>query len=116
LNDFEVDGKLLTTWPLLLALHPGHGIFSIAHVPTGDSDLGSGHVQTFLPIWAQKSWGHGQFTVEAAAGLILGGQQGLLTVRLAGSAWNYQKRYGGLAISMGNSVGGRPECEYPSFG
>jgi hypothetical protein len=38
---------------------PQIGIFPIVHVPTGDSDLGlgSGHVQTFLPIWAQKSWG-----------------------------------------------------------
>ncbi len=38
---------------------PQIGIFPIVHVPTGDSDLGLGssHVQTFLPIWAQKSWG-----------------------------------------------------------
>jgi hypothetical protein len=38
---------------------PQIGIFPIAHVPTGDSDLGlgNGYVQTFLPIWVQKSWG-----------------------------------------------------------
>ena len=38
---------------------PQIGVFPIVHIPTGDSDqgLGNGHVQTFLPIWAQKSWG-----------------------------------------------------------
>jgi hypothetical protein len=38
---------------------PQVGIFPIVHVPTGDSDLGlgSGYVQTFLPLWVQKNWG-----------------------------------------------------------
>ena len=38
---------------------PQIGIFPIVRVPTGDSDLGlgNGQAQTFLPIWAQKSWG-----------------------------------------------------------
>lgn len=38
---------------------PQIGIFPLVHVPTGDSDrgLGSGHVQGFLPLWLQKSWG-----------------------------------------------------------
>jgi hypothetical protein len=38
---------------------PQVGIFPIMHIPTGDSErgLGSGHVQTFLPLWVQKSWG-----------------------------------------------------------
>ena len=38
---------------------PQVGIFPLIHVPTGDSDrgLGSGHVQEFLPLWLQKSFG-----------------------------------------------------------
>jgi hypothetical protein len=38
---------------------PQVGIFPLVHLPTGDSDrgLGSGHVQEFLPVWLQKSWG-----------------------------------------------------------
>ncbi len=38
---------------------PQIGMFPIVHVPTGDSDrdLGSGHVQLFLPVWLQKSRG-----------------------------------------------------------
>lgn len=38
---------------------PQVGIFPLMEVPTGNSDegLGSGHVQTFLPIWLQKGFG-----------------------------------------------------------
>lgn len=38
---------------------PQVGIFPIMHLPMGDRDrgLGGGHVQMFLPIWVQKSWG-----------------------------------------------------------
>ena len=38
---------------------PQVGVFPIMHIPSGDSDrgLGSGHVQLFLPLWLQKSWG-----------------------------------------------------------
>jgi hypothetical protein len=38
---------------------PQAGIFPLVHLPSGDSnrDLGSGHVQAFLPMWLQKSWG-----------------------------------------------------------
>ncbi len=38
---------------------PQIGVFPIMHIPTGDADrgLGSGHVQFFLPVWIQKSWG-----------------------------------------------------------
>src|SRR5882757_5291535 len=38
---------------------PQIGIFPLLEVPTGsESDgLGSGHVQTFLPVWLQKSFG-----------------------------------------------------------
>lgn len=38
---------------------PQVGAFPLVHIPTGDSDrgLGGGHVQVFLPIWLQKSWG-----------------------------------------------------------
>ena len=38
---------------------PQVGIFPLLEVPTGNADpnLGSGHVQAFLPVWLQKSWG-----------------------------------------------------------
>lgn len=38
---------------------PQVGIFPLLEVPTGQADLGlgSGHVNAFLPVWLQKSWG-----------------------------------------------------------
>lgn len=38
---------------------PQVGVFPIVVLPTGDKDrgLGSGEVETFLPLWLQKSWG-----------------------------------------------------------
>ena len=38
---------------------PQIGIFPLLEVPTGNANdgLGSGHVQAFLPLWLQKSWG-----------------------------------------------------------
>ena len=38
---------------------PQVGIFPLLEIPTGNADenLGSGHVQAFLPVWLQKSWG-----------------------------------------------------------
>jgi hypothetical protein len=38
---------------------PQVGIFPLLELPTGSSSrgLGSGHLQTFLPVWIQKSWG-----------------------------------------------------------
>lgn len=38
---------------------PQVGAFPLVQLPTGDRErgLGSGHVQLFFPVWAQKSWG-----------------------------------------------------------
>jgi hypothetical protein len=38
---------------------PQVGIFPLVELPTGDSGrgLGSGHVQVYLPLWIQESWG-----------------------------------------------------------
>ncbi|HLV79935.1 MAG TPA: hypothetical protein VKT32_06610, partial [Chthonomonadaceae bacterium] len=38
---------------------PQIGIFPLLEAPTGDAGrgLGTGHLQTFLPVWIQKSWG-----------------------------------------------------------
>jgi hypothetical protein len=38
---------------------PQIGVFPLVEVPTGDphEDLGAGHLQVFLPLWVQKSWG-----------------------------------------------------------
>jgi hypothetical protein len=38
---------------------PQVGVFPVLEIPTGDEsrNLGAGHVQAFLPVWIQKSWG-----------------------------------------------------------
>ena len=38
---------------------PQIGVFPLIELPTGDAarGLGSGHLQVFLPLWIQKSWG-----------------------------------------------------------
>ena len=38
---------------------PQVGVFPLLEVPTGDEKkgLGTGHLQAFLPVWLQKSWG-----------------------------------------------------------
>ena len=38
---------------------PQAGVFPLLQIPTGDAEqgLGSGHVQAFLPLWLQKSFG-----------------------------------------------------------
>jgi hypothetical protein len=38
---------------------PQVGIFPLLEVPTGSAqeNLGNGHLQAFLPVWLQKSWG-----------------------------------------------------------
>jgi hypothetical protein len=38
---------------------PQVGIFPLLEVPAGSArdNLGNGHLQAFLPLWAQKSWG-----------------------------------------------------------
>jgi hypothetical protein len=38
---------------------PQVGVFPLLEVPTGSAgdNLGNGHMQAFLPVWLQKSWG-----------------------------------------------------------
>jgi hypothetical protein len=38
---------------------PQAGIFPLLELPTGsaENNLGNGHLQAFLPLWLQKSWG-----------------------------------------------------------
>ena len=38
---------------------PQVGVFPLLEVPTGSEheNLGNGHLQAFLPVWAQESWG-----------------------------------------------------------
>ncbi len=47
---------------------PQVGVFPMLELPTGNSgnDLGSGHVEAFLPVWLQKSFG--PWTVYGGAG------------------------------------------------
>jgi hypothetical protein len=57
LGDIELGSKILflqeTNWV------PEAAIFPLFELPTGgESDnLGNGHLQAFLPLWLQKSWG-----------------------------------------------------------
>jgi hypothetical protein len=47
---------------------PQIGVFPLLELPTGDAqaNLGNGHAQAFLPVWAQKSWG--TWTLYGGAG------------------------------------------------
>jgi len=46
---------------------PQIGTFPIIEIPTiNNSEFGSGHIQLFLPVWAQKSWG--KLTTYGGAG------------------------------------------------
>jgi hypothetical protein len=47
---------------------PQVGLFPLVEIPTGKADrgLGSGHAQTFLPVWLQK--GFGSWTVYGGGG------------------------------------------------
>jgi hypothetical protein len=47
---------------------PQIGIFPLLEVPTGRADegLGNGHLQAFLPLWAQKSFG--EWTIYGGGG------------------------------------------------
>lgn len=47
---------------------PQAGIFPLLEIPTGDAadGLGSGHVQAFLPLWLQKSFG--DWTIYGGSG------------------------------------------------
>jgi hypothetical protein len=51
---------------------PQIGVFPLLEVPSGDPDrgLGAGHVQVFLPLWIQKSWGEkdSQWTTYGGGG------------------------------------------------
>ncbi|HVV00841.1 MAG TPA: hypothetical protein VHH88_05725 [Verrucomicrobiae bacterium] len=54
-TELGVKFKLLDETPHI----PEIGIFPLLEVPTGSTrhELGSGHLQAFLPVWLQKSWG-----------------------------------------------------------
>ena len=60
-GDTEVGAK----WRLVheSASFPQLAIYPAVQLPTGDAThhLGAGHVQGFLPVWIQKSWGSGDF-------------------------------------------------------
>ena len=63
-------------------LRPQVGEFVLFEVPTGDSNrgLGSGHLQVFLPIWLQKSFG---------PWLMYGGGGYWMTTGVANQNWWY---------------------------
>jgi hypothetical protein len=55
------DTELGLKWRFLQATsgRPMVGVFPLLEVPTGNARRGleSGHLQVFLPVWLQKSWG-----------------------------------------------------------
>jgi hypothetical protein len=55
---------------------PQIGIFPLLEVPTGDASdgLGNGHLQAFLPVWAQKSFG--KWTIYGGGGYGFNGGAG----------------------------------------
>lgn len=72
------DTELGAKWRFVLetSWRPQVGTFPLIELPTGDRqrDLGSGHVQAFLPLWLQKSigpwtsYGGGGYWVNPGAG------------------------------------------------
>lgn len=74
---------------------PQVGIFPMAEVATGEASRGLGNGQTWyrLPLWMQKSWDDGKWTVDAGGGVAIdhaAGQRsygfgGLLLLRSLGS-------------------------------
>jgi hypothetical protein len=65
-GDLELGAKYrfvqeTNAWPQI-------GIFPLLELPTGSAheNLGNGHTEAFLPVWAQKSWG--SWTVYGGAG------------------------------------------------
>jgi hypothetical protein len=67
-GDTEIGAK----WRLIheSARVPQLAIYPALQLPTGDAsrNLGAGHVQAFLPMWLQKSWGAGAFPWTAYGG------------------------------------------------
>lgn len=59
LGDIELGAKYRFVEEDDHGLRPQIGIFPAVEIPTGDSHagLGSGHLQLFLPVWIQKSFG-----------------------------------------------------------
>ena len=66
------DTEIGTKWRLIheSARFPQVAVYPALQLPTGDAsrNLGAGHVQAFLPIWIQKSWGEGNHPWTAYGG------------------------------------------------
>ena len=71
---------------------PQVGIFPLLEIPTGDAknNLGSGHVQAFLPLWLQKSWG--PWTTYGGGGVVFNSAPGQRNYPFAG--WLVQRDFG----------------------
>jgi hypothetical protein len=69
---------------------PEVGVFPLLEIPTGDAaeGLGAGHVQTFLPVWAQKSFG--DWTIYGGGGYGLNPGAGNRNWGLAGAVLQRQ--------------------------
>jgi hypothetical protein len=57
---------------------PQIGTFPLAELPTGDAGRGLGNGQTWyrLPVWAQKSYDDGRWTIDAGGGVELNAAPG----------------------------------------
>ena len=78
------------------ASFPQVGIFPLLEIPSGNADrnLGSGHVQAFLPVWIQRSWGaeNRQWTAYGGGGYDINPGAGNLDWGLLGMVLQRQVR------------------------
>ena len=97
------------------------GIFPLLELPSGDArrNLGSGHVQAFLPVWIQKSWGaeNRQWTAYGGGGYDMNPGAGNLDWGLLGMVLQRQVRkgllLGGEFYHQGVTIaGGRADTEF----
>ncbi len=80
---------------------PMIGVFPLLELPTGNAGrgLGTGHVQAFLPVWLQKSFG--PWTTYGGGGYWLNPGEGNRNFWFAG--WQAQRRLGEV-VTLGAEV------------
>jgi hypothetical protein len=100
---------------------PQVGVFPLLEIPTGNAgeNLGSGHVQAFLPVWLQKSWGeeNRQWTLYGGGGYHINPGAGNQDWGFFGAVlqWQILKNVlvgGELSQSTVPEVGGRTDTAF----
>lgn len=101
---------------------PQIGIFPMAELATGDAGRGLGNGQTWyrLPLWVQKSWDDGKWTLDTGGGIALNhaplqrsyGFGGLLIQRTLGSGFTA----GAEVYQQGATANGLPPTTFYNVG